>query len=87
MTGRANLHSFYKKTILITVYVEAAQFLEVTRRLPLDPKLLSRATPEGNFSSLDSAYYGLSVHVPDHKNITIFGILYHSRNQSVLVKS
>ena len=83
MTGWSRRIHRYQKRILIAVHLYILQVQEIARGFALGPQPVFGAAVEGYFPLGLRFFYGLPIHVTQHKHLLGAGILNDGRNEAV----
>ena len=75
-----------QQRVAVAVDPDLAHVLAVARRLPLAPVLLAAAAPEPGPPGVQGPAQGLGVHVGDHEDLAVDGVLDHRDHQPAVVE-
>ena len=81
VTRRADLHHFYKQSVVVAVRRDAHDFLRVPARRALVPKRLAAATVKPCVAGLQLLDHRLTVHRGQHQHFSGGGLLHNRGNQ------
>lgn len=85
MACRSVGNYLYNQCIGIAVRIYFPDMLKMTGLFPLVPQLLPAAAEKPGFSRCKSPLQRLFIHISDHQDLPVAGILYDGRNQSSVI--